>query len=278
MTMQKPESPKPDLHVVSFSGGKDSTAMLLRMLEEKMPVDIILFCDTGLEFPQMYEHIDRVEKDIGQPITRVKPDETFKYLFCEKTVDRKPDSSLVTKFGNPKGYGWPESKIRWCTGHLKDTPRMRYLSELRKKYNVIEYVGIAADEQYRLDRKNNQRENCRHPLVDWGMTEKDCLQYCYDRGYDWGGLYSYFDRVSCWCCPLQPLRDLRQLYKHFPDLWEQLKTWDSMTWRTFKPGWSVENLQKRFDFEEEWLSAGNDSLRSKAFFDALKNRLAEMNE
>ena len=26
-------------HVISFSGGKDSTALLLRMLEEKMPVE-----------------------------------------------------------------------------------------------------------------------------------------------------------------------------------------------------------------------------------------------
>lgn len=34
---------KPKLHVVSFSGGKDSTAMLLRMIEEKMPIDIILY-------------------------------------------------------------------------------------------------------------------------------------------------------------------------------------------------------------------------------------------
>ena len=39
---------KPKLYVCSFSGGKDSTAMLLRLLEEGMPVDIILFCDTGL--------------------------------------------------------------------------------------------------------------------------------------------------------------------------------------------------------------------------------------
>ena len=53
---------KPKLHVVSFSGGKDSTAMLLRMLEEGMRVDVILFCDTGLEFPEMYDHIDKVEK------------------------------------------------------------------------------------------------------------------------------------------------------------------------------------------------------------------------
>ena len=47
---------KPEKYVLSLSGGKDSTAMLLRLLEEKRPVDLILFCDTGLEFPQMYEH------------------------------------------------------------------------------------------------------------------------------------------------------------------------------------------------------------------------------
>jgi len=53
---------KPELHIVSLSGGKDSTAMLLRMLEENMPIDLILFCDTGLEFEAMYKHIDKLEK------------------------------------------------------------------------------------------------------------------------------------------------------------------------------------------------------------------------
>ena len=47
-------------HIVSFSGGKDSTAMLLRMVEENMQIDDIVFCDTGKEFPQMYEHIKKV--------------------------------------------------------------------------------------------------------------------------------------------------------------------------------------------------------------------------
>ena len=32
-------------HIVNFSGGKDSTAMLLRMLEENMQVDEIIFCN-----------------------------------------------------------------------------------------------------------------------------------------------------------------------------------------------------------------------------------------
>ncbi|WP_132587301.1 phosphoadenosine phosphosulfate reductase domain-containing protein [Allofournierella massiliensis] len=36
-----------------MSGGKDSTAMLLRLVEENRPIDEILYCDTGWEFPQM---------------------------------------------------------------------------------------------------------------------------------------------------------------------------------------------------------------------------------
>lgn len=52
---------KPLLHVVSFSGGKDSTAMLLKMLEMGMQVDLVLFCDTGLEFPALYDHVHKVE-------------------------------------------------------------------------------------------------------------------------------------------------------------------------------------------------------------------------
>ena len=60
---------------------------------------------------------------------------------------------------------------------------------------------------------------------------------------------------------------------HFPELWEQLKAWDNMTWRNFRADYSVQELEKRFDFEEEWQKAGKP-LRSKAFYSALKNHLA----
>ena len=72
---------KPTLHVASLSGGKDSTAMLLRMVEEGWPIDHILFCDTGLEFPEMYDHIDKLEAYIGIPITRLKAEKPFTYYF-----------------------------------------------------------------------------------------------------------------------------------------------------------------------------------------------------
>lgn len=52
----------PEKHIVSFSGGKDSTAMLLRMIEENHPIDETIFCDTGMEFEGLYQHVERLEK------------------------------------------------------------------------------------------------------------------------------------------------------------------------------------------------------------------------
>ena len=48
-------------HAVSLSGGKDSTAMLLLMIEQDMPIDVVLNADTGMEFPEMYEHLQKLD-------------------------------------------------------------------------------------------------------------------------------------------------------------------------------------------------------------------------
>ena len=174
---------KPTFNLVSFSGGKDSTAMLLGMVERKIPIDCVLFCDTGIEFPQMYEHISKVENAVGMPITRVKSEQSFEHLLLECPIERKENSLSVKQGGNSSnGYSWAGPKMRWCTSRLKDVPREKYLKPLREKYNIIEYVGIAADEQFRLERKRNKSANHVHPLIEWGMTEADCLNYCYEKG------------------------------------------------------------------------------------------------
>lgn len=265
---------KPNFYVCSLSGGKDSTAMLLGLLERKMPIDCILFCDTGLEFPAMYDHLRLLEKNIGRSITRIKAQQSYEYLMFYAPVHRGENSPVLKKYNAENyGYSWPGPKQRWCTTRLKDVPREHYLSKLRKQYNVKEYVGIAADEQYRLERKRNKNPDHIHPLVDWGMTEKDCLKYCYEHGYNWDGLYDLFDKVSCWCCPLQSLDELRKLYEYFPELWEQLKKWDKQTWRKFRSDYSVEELEKRFNFEKKWQEKGKKSFRSKEFFIALREEL-----
>ncbi len=273
MPDRKPLMDKPEYRLVSLSGGKDSTAMLLRMLEEGMKIDCILFCDTGLEFPAMYEHLDKLEQNIGRPITRVKSEYRYEHLMFDVPVKRKEDTSFAAKFGKVhNGYGWAGPRMRWCTTQLKDIPREKFLRELRQEYTVKEYVGIAADEQYRLERKRNKNPNHIHPLADWGMTEADCLKYCYERGYDWGGLYEHFKRVSCWCCPLQSLEELRQLYRYYPELWQRLKEWDKRTWRNFRADYSVEELEARFLFERERLAEGKP-IKGKDFYRELHQRL-----
>lgn len=134
---------KNKLYVASLSGGKDSTAMVLRLLEEKMPLDLVLFCDTGLEFPEMYEHIKKLEKEISIPIVRLKSEKSFEYyLLHHKPKRRNPDNPLA---GNV-GYSWADSRNRWCTAVLKIRVINKYLAALKKEYEVIQYIGIAADE------------------------------------------------------------------------------------------------------------------------------------
>lgn len=140
---------------------------------------------------------------------------------------------------------------------------------------VIQLIGLAADEEYRLERKNNQDQTHRHPLIEWGWTEADCLKYCYEYGFDWDGLYEIFKRVSCWCCPLQSLEELRKLRTHFPDLWEWLLDMEHRTWRTFRADYSVDQLEIRFQFEDERLAAGLPINRTREFMSELRKRLAE---
>lgn len=269
---------KPLFFVCSLSGGKDSSAMLLRLLEENRPVDIILFCDTGLEFPDMYAHLDKLEKYIGRPITRIKAEHSFEYYFSEAPIKRGNPEKFREQFGRDyNGYGWMGLKMRWCTNRLKDQPREQFLRSLREKYDIRQYVGIAADEKYRLERKNNQRSECIHPLVEWNMTEANCLKYCHERGFDWNGLYDRFKRASCWLCPLQSLSELRKLWEFYPDLWAKLRQYDEMTWRKYRADYSVKELEIRFAFENECLAKGL-SVRNKAFFTALKQRLEDADE
>jgi len=218
--------------IVSLSGGKDSTAMLLMMLEREERVDEAMFFDTGWEFPEMYEHIDMLEKDTGVRVTRLHPRRPLEYLMFDRRLTRG-------KREGERGYGWARPNARWCTAQ-KQTAMNAYA----KKLDGVTCVGIAADESRPLD------EGKRYPLVEWGVTEADALAYCHERGYDWGGLYERKKRVSCWCCPLQSLNDLRVLRETHPRLWDELMLMDRYTCNTFRIDYSAKELDERFSKEE----------------------------
>lgn len=166
-------------HVVQFSGGKDSTCMLLMMLEKGMQVDDIVFCDTGMEFPQMYEHIQQVEKLIGEKykkhITVLNAPHTYEYYMFDHVPCRRKNV-LHDKIG----YSWPGPRQRWCTRAFKIQPTDRYF----RGQKILKYIGIAYDEPKRHTIKP---DDVMHPLFDWKITEKMALSFCYEHGFTWGG-------------------------------------------------------------------------------------------
>lgn len=250
-------------HILSLSGGKDSTAMLLRILELRetepnaYPLDEVVNVDTGMEFPQMYEHLEKLKKLVeskGIKYTTLKSNKSFEYLMCEHEYIGK-DGILH------KGYGWSSPMYRWCTQELK--------LRVQKKHgnNAQWYIGLAFDEEKRIQRQHNQ--NHLHPLVDWGWTEQMCLQYCYEKGYDWGGLYEMFHRVSCWCCPLKSIKELQKLYTHFPSLWQKMKDMDSKVRNDFRIDYTLEQLDIRFSYDKE---IGDNSISQKDYYEELYKR------
>lgn len=221
---------------MSFSGGKDSTAMLLKMIKNNIKIDEIIFCDTGMEFQEMYDHIEKVQKMIQMPITVLKSEKSFEYWMFEH---------IKTKGKNKgqKGYSWPDFRNRWCTQALKKQVVSKYLKQYKDK-EIVEFHGIALDEKERANK--NKEKKVKYPLIEWKMTEKDCLEYCYSKGLDWGGLYRKLGRVSCWCCPLKSLKELEVIYNEYPKYWKKLKEWDSKTYRQFRSDYSIEELENRF--------------------------------
>lgn len=202
------------MNIVNFSGGKDSTALLLLMREKGIKIDRVNCADTGVEFPGIEENILQVkellERD-GVEFNLIKPERSFEELACQITVNSR-------KYGQYIGYGSPTWGTRWCTRAFKrDT-----LKKFKTSKDDVVFVGIAADEKERIEKKYLKKGNFRLLLVEENMTEKDCLEYCYKRGFRFGEFYERYIRGGCWCCPLQRNDELYRLYKEYPDLFRKL--------------------------------------------------------
>lgn len=211
-------------NIISYSGGKDSTSIVLFFLENEIPIDEIVFFDSGWDWPQIYEHNKTLEKYANKRITVLKPEKSFEWWMYEKPC----------AIGN--GKGWPRFNLRWCTGVMQTTIR-KYLKSIEKYYN---FIGVCYDEGYRLLKKpKNHFKRYKYPLIEHKIKEREAKKMCFEHGFDFGGLYKYMDSTSCWCCPLQPLRSLRNLYRFYPDLWKKLREMGDKTPTPFKIGKTV---------------------------------------
>lgn len=211
-------------NIISLSGGKDSTTMLLIMIEKKIKVDHIVFFDTGWEFPGMIDHINKLEKYVNREIVRLKPKRDFDELFEKK--------------------GFPSFKIRWCTTQKRDAIN-KFCNQFKPH---TQWIGFSFDERKRIKKTIGY---C-YPLVDWKTTEEGALKYCLEKGFDWGGLYEKYKRVSCWNCPLQSLSDLKALWMYFPDYWKRLLEMQEQSKYQFRMDYTLEELDERFRREESY--------------------------
>jgi 3'-phosphoadenosine 5'-phosphosulfate sulfotransferase (PAPS reductase)/FAD synthetase len=207
------------IYIASWSGGKDSTFMVDELLRRSEPLDEVVFCDTGFEFPQMYDYIEMCkaywEKKYSVKITLLnwKTDHTIPNYMIGK-VTRGENEGRMRGFPNPINVGW-------CTARFKIDPTKTYWKKQYSGFDVYEYIGIAADEPKRIP-PNWENGTKIYPLVVWGIKESDVNPVLKERGM-FNPLYNHYTRTGCWACPKQGIKDLAILKENYPDLWLKLE-------------------------------------------------------
>jgi hypothetical protein len=115
--------------------------------------------------------------------------------------------------------------------------------------NVVQYLGIAADEPERIER-HKDKPGIVLPLVDIGWDEAYCRQWCEENDL-LSPIYTNTARGGCWFCHNQGIDQLRLLRKEHPELWELLLKWDWDSPVTFHPdGRTVHDFDLRFYAED----------------------------
>lgn len=226
------------MNIVAFSGGKDSTAMLLRMIELNIPVDKIIFADTTLEYPDNYDYIRAIEKHIGKKITIVRPKTSFYEWFYGLVTRGKNEGMMrgmpLTAFG---GY---------CCRELKIKPQQ----EIYDNKEDLVFLGIAFDEQERM----LKGDNYRYPLIEWKWTEQKCREYLKEKGL-LNPLYKKgWKRLGCWLCPKQSKESLRLLYENYPKHWKCLKKLERDSPNGFSVNWKLEELENQWKYQTKLVS------------------------
>ena len=236
----------PEVHIWTFSGGKDSTAMLLKGVEHGYKMDYVVFVKTGVEYPETLEAVAKMEAErlapLGLKITYLEPERTFKDL-------------ALNKF-----KGFPSFSARWCIRELKLKPLAKFRRELRERHPgalFIEYIGYSLDERDRAERlkKTGETKQRRYkfPLIeDFKLSERGALSYCYESGFNFNGIYERLPRLGCYICPFQRDREALYLIRERPELWEDieamerdLKAAGSELWR-FKRDHSTADYNRRY--------------------------------
>lgn len=191
---------EPVRHILSLSGGKDSTALAI-YLHGRIPELEYVFCDTEQELPETYDYLGRLEAFLGKPIYYLKH-------------DGKGFDELLTA---RRGF-LPSPQVRWCTEYLKIKPFEKFVGN----DPVYNYVGIRADELHRrgyISTKPNI--TARYPFIEDGIRRDDVLRILEESGLGIPDYYKWRSRSGCYFCFFQQRVEWVGLLENHPDLYEK---------------------------------------------------------
>lgn len=252
--------------MVSVSGGKDSTALLLLAVERQPENLQAVFADTGHEHQQTYDYVRYLEQATGVPIRWVRADfseqiarkaEFVRTKWAEKGVDAaKIKSALKTlqPTGNPfldlciwKGR-FPSTKARFCSEELKRNPIIEQVQMplLDAGHSVISWQGVRADES--PSRALLKERECvgtwpesggelwnYRPILQW--TAEQCFDMHRKHGIKHNPLYEQgMGRVGCMPCIHSRKDELLEISKRFPEEVARVAEWERIVSEASKRG------------------------------------------
>jgi len=190
--------------LVAFSGGKDSTAMVLQLA--KLGEDFrMIWTPTGNELPDLMRHIRHVEQIVGRQVEAV-PAPTLAELIDEQQC-------------------LPSWRMRWCTRMIKVEPCAEYL---RQHPDETLCVGLRADEPGRVGGTYEGAKEIQYPLREWGWGLAEVLRCCEQAGV------AIPTRTDCAVCFFQTLHEWWLLWKHHPEAYAQGEAWEEQIGHTFR--------------------------------------------
>lgn len=218
---------KDKLHIVCWSGGKDSTATIVLAHEHGLPIDLIIINLVWFdkerkiyaEYPEVVEWIFDYAIPLfnswGYKVKVLESERDYVYWF-NHIVEK---STVDERIG--KKAGWLLRGM-CCMNREKTRPIERFIRGLGD--NCIQYIGIASDEHKRLERVH--KKNQISLLERYCIRESDTYDIL--RPYNLiSPTYSFSSRGGCWFCPNAKIQELAYTKQHHPELWDELIAFDN---------------------------------------------------
>ena len=165
------------MNVVSFGGGTNSAAMIIGMYLREIPIDLILFADTGGERRHTYDFIEKFDAWLT---ARGLPEVTF-VQYHTKDGERLTLEQECLKSGTLPSiaYGFKKCSLKHKIGtqekFCNHDERCKAIWKAGGK--VDKYIGYDAGETRRIQHampadEANQKYKNHYPLYSWGVDPR----------------------------------------------------------------------------------------------------------